>query len=115
MSDTPKRRGPTLIDDGLEALPPVPESPAEAPPVDAPEVPAAAVAARIAAGESQGPGALAKLFWGALISLLLMGVGLWFWETVDALLARNLWLGRVALALVAVLGNSPLKKTPGPR
>ena len=42
MSDTPKRRGPTLIDDGLEALPPVPESPAEAPPVDAPEVPAAA-------------------------------------------------------------------------
>lgn len=108
MSDTPKRRGPTLIDDGLADLPPAPASPAEAPPVDAPDVPAAAVAARIAAGKSRGPGTLAKLFWGALISLLMMGVGLWFWETVDTLLARNLWLGRVALALVAVLGATLL-------
>ncbi|MEO1610768.1 MAG: TIGR01620 family protein [Pseudomonadota bacterium] len=102
MNDAPKRRGPTLIEDGLADLPPAPASPAEAPPVDPPEAPATAVAARIAAGGGRGPGALAKLFWGALLSLLLMAVGLWFWETVESLLARNLWLGRIALALAGI-------------
>ncbi|MEL7464207.1 MAG: TIGR01620 family protein [Pseudomonadota bacterium] len=103
MNETPKRRGPTLIEDGLSDLPPAHESPAEAPPVDEAEAPATAVAARIAAGESRGSGTLVKLFWGALISLLLMALGLWFWETVESLIARNVWLGRIALGLVIIV------------
>lgn len=102
MTETPKRRGPTLIEEGLEDLPRAPESPAEAPPVDAAEEPAAAVALRVAAGGGRGPGTLAKLFWGSLVALITMGAGLWFWGMVEGLLARNVWLGWIAFGVVAV-------------
>ena len=34
--------------------------------------------------------------------------GLWFWETVEALIARNIWLGRVALGLSIIVGATLL-------
>lgn len=104
MTET-KRRGPTLIEDGLEDLPPAPESPAEAPPIDdipGDGAPAAATAARLAAGRGRGGGALARVFWASFLSLFMLGLGLWFWRTVEALIAANPWLGWVALALGVV-------------
>lgn len=95
MSETPPpRRAPKLIDSGLDSLPPAPASAAEAPEIDdAPPPPALR-----AAGRGSG---LATLFWAAFGGLLSLALGLWAAETVEALLARNLWLGRVALALAA--------------
>ncbi len=101
----PTRRGPRLIEDDLDSLPPVPASAAEAPEIDAPPIEAsAATATRLAAGRRGG--LLARLFWSALVSLLTLGLGLWFWQTVDALLAQNIWLGRVALALAVLVGTT---------
>jgi putative membrane protein len=97
------RRGPRLIEDGLEDLPPVPASAAEAPDIDAlPLEAGAATAARIAA--AQRGSLTARLFWTALVSLMTLALGLWFWETVEALIARNVWLGRVALGLSVIVG-----------
>jgi len=102
MTETP-RRGPRLIEEGLEHLPPVPPSAAEAPEIDALPVEASAASAtRFAAGRRSS--LLARLFWSALISLLSLGLGLWFWQTIEALLAQNIWLGRIALALAALVG-----------
>lgn len=97
-----KRRGPRLIEDGLDQLPPAPAGAAVAPDIDAlPSGTATAAITRIGAGRSTGR--LAQVFWAALIALLTMGLGLWFWDTVEALIARNVWLGRIALGLLALL------------
>lgn len=97
-----RRRGPRLIEHGLEDLPSAPASPDEAPPIDD-ETP---TAARAALRASSRGGGLARLFWAAFAGLFIMALGLWFWEVVDALLARNLWLGRVALALALLAGTA---------
>lgn len=103
----PTRRGPKLIEDGFDDLPPAPANAAEAPEIDAlPAEGSAATAARIVAAKRGS--FLARLFWSSLVSLLTLGLGLWFWETVEALLARNIWLGRVALGLVALVGTTLL-------
>lgn len=99
--DPKPRRGPKLIETGLEDLPPAPESAAEAPPID--DAPTAGAAALTVAGRPPG-GVLARLFWASLMGLLTMALGLWAWELVEALLARNLWLGRIALGLAALVG-----------
>ncbi|MEX2519018.1 MAG: TIGR01620 family protein, partial [Paracoccaceae bacterium] len=97
-----RRRGPRLIEDGLEDLPPAPAGPDDAPPIDDEAPPAARAALRA----SSPGGGLARLFWAAFGGLFIMALGLWFWEVVDALLARNLWLGRVALALALLAGTA---------
>ncbi len=101
----PSRRGPTLIED-TEALPDNPDA-TEAPDVDAPQAEATATGAAITLA-AHGPGLLSRLFWSALISLLMMALGLWFWETVEALVARNIWLGRIAFSLSVVVGATLL-------
>ncbi|MEM7544117.1 MAG: TIGR01620 family protein [Pseudomonadota bacterium] len=104
MSD-PKRRGPRLIEDGLDALPPAPAGAAEAPAIDAPPAEASAAAATRIVAAKRGS-LLVRLFWSSLLGLLSLGLGLWFWETVEALLARNVWLGRAALALAILFGTT---------
>lgn len=119
MNDDPnaKRRGPTLMDDASEAQPArrgptliedvgtLPETPnaTEAPDVDATAAEATATGAAISLA-ARGPSLLSRLFWAALISLMMMALGLWFWETVEALVARNVWLGRIALGLSVIVG-----------
>lgn len=101
----PARRGPTLIED-VSALPETPNA-TEAPDVDAPTAEATATGAAIKLA-ARGPSLLSRLFWSALVSLLLMALGLWFWETVEALVARNVWLGRIALGLSVIVGATLL-------
>jgi putative membrane protein len=101
----PSRRSPTLIED-VEALPEAPDA-TKAPDVDAPEAEATATGAAITLA-GRGPSLLSRLFWSALISLLMMALGLWFWETVEALIALNVWLGRIALGLSVIVGVSLL-------
>lgn len=83
--------------------------PANAPPVPEPDLPpktpAVEVATRIAAAR---PSRLARLFWGALVALILFIAGVAAWDFVFALLERNVWLGRAALALVALVGGALL-------
>ena len=104
---TEPRRGPTIIED-LDEMPEAPASAAEAPPVDLAPEPAAMGAVRLVASP---PSWLARLFWGALVSFVMMAAGLWFFETVEALLARNVWLGRIGFALVAIIGATLLALT----
>ncbi len=94
------RRGPTLIED-VDALPDAPDA-TEAPDVDAPTAQATATGAAITLA-ARGPSLLSRLFWSALVSLMLMALGLWFWETIEALIVRNIWLGRLALALSVIV------------
>ena len=96
------RRGPTLIED-VSALPDAPDA-IEAPDVDAPSLEPAAGATALKLAARGGPSLLSRLFWSALVSLMLMIVGLWFWETVETLLARNIWLGRIAFGLTLIVG-----------
>ena len=99
------RRGPTLIEDVAD-LPEAPD-PTEAPDVDTPEAEATATGAAIALA-ARGPSLLSRIFWSALVGLMMMALGLWFWETVEALIARNIWLGRVALGLSVLVGATLL-------
>lgn len=88
------RRGPRLIEEGL---PPAPASPDEAPEIDgAPPAPRALPPRR-------GAG-LGGLFLAAFGGLVSFAAGLWAWELVEGLTARNLWLGRAALALALLAG-----------
>ena len=97
------------------AAKPAPDvTPATAPPVE--DLPTGRTAAvetglRIAA---RRPSVLARLFWGALVSLILFMAGVFFWDFVAELLSRNLWLGRIALGLlgvvILVLGITALKE-----
>lgn len=102
-SQTP-RRAPVMIEDDL---PDTAFSPSDAPPVDDVEIDPQGAAATAAAmrlangGRSWGLGAL---FWSALMGLFSLAIGLWFWETVEALLTRNIWLGRAALAFAVIAG-----------
>lgn len=43
------------------------------------------------------------LFWGALVSLIMLSLGAAAYDLVAGLIAQNVWLGRVALALVAIV------------
>lgn len=93
--DNPRK--PVMLD--VEALSPAP-SPHEAPPVPEPEN-AAMQRATYAAAKPRSW--LSTLFWGAVLALLGMAVSLAAWDLVDTLLARNIWLGRIALGLTGVV------------
>ena len=93
-------RKPVMLD--AEALSPAP-SPQEAPPVPEPDMlqNAAMQRATFAAGKPKSW--LSKFFWGAIFALLGMAVSIAAWDFVESLLARNIWLGRAALALTAIV------------
>jgi putative membrane protein len=46
---------------------------------------------------------LTKLFWASIVALLGFMISLMFWDFVVSLLDRNIWLGRGALLLIAVV------------
>jgi putative membrane protein len=43
-----------------------------------------------------------RLFWGAFVGLIGFMIGVYVWDFAAQMLARNLWLGRTALALLAL-------------
>ncbi len=95
----PNPRKPVMLD--AEALSPAP-SPQEAPPVPEAEPQNAAMQrATRAAGKPRGW--LSKLFWSAVFALLSMAISLAAWDFVNGLFARNIWLGRTALGLSALI------------
>ena len=95
----PNPRKPVMLDGA--ALSPAP-SPLEAPAVPESE-PQNAAMQRATRAVSQPRGWLSKLFWSAIIALLGMAISLAAWDFVTGLLARNIWLGRAALGLSAVI------------
>jgi putative membrane protein len=95
-----KSKGPVVIEMDKKAKK-TPITPAEAPAViDIPTGAAMQTVTRVAARKSSR---LAKLFWGALVTLMGFMVSLAFWDFVTGLLSRNIWLGRGALGLVAIV------------
>ncbi len=100
MSDSP--RGPVVIEIEPEDSRPV--NPAEAPPVPdletgTPQGQAMQVVASLGA-RRMSP--LARMFWGALLSLITFAVSVAAWDFVTGLLARNPLLGGLALVLLSV-------------
>ncbi len=93
-------RKPVVLD--AEALMPAP-SPQEAPPVPDMEPPQNTAMQRATRAAGKPKSWLSRLFWGAVFALLGMAISLSAWDFVEGLLARNIWLGRVALALTAVV------------
>lgn len=77
--------------------------PGDAPPVPDPvsAAPAVEVVTRVAAAR---PSRLARLFWGGVLALVMLVLGVAAWDFVFALLDRSVWLGRVAVALLALVG-----------
>ncbi len=93
------RRGPVLIETKL----PKAKSPMDVAPV--PEITGAEgramqVATRIAARKSS---TFARMFWWVVTTLLGMMVSIAVWDFVNAMLVRNVFLGRVAVGLVVLL------------
>ncbi|SFC92178.1 YcjF family protein [Tropicimonas isoalkanivorans] len=107
MSDTPRR--PVLIDieegDG-----PVAPGPAEAPPVPdlVTDLPQGQAMQTVVAVGARRVSPLARLFWGALVSLVTFAATVAAWDFVTGLLTRNTFLGTLALGLVVLLGLSIL-------
>lgn len=95
-----KRKGPLMLDvDGLDPV----ETPVQAAPVPEPDLPQGAamqVATRFAARKT---GWLSRLFWGAVVALLGMQLSMAAWDFVVNLLGRDIWLGRLALGLLAIV------------
>lgn len=93
-------RKPVMLD--AEALSPAP-TPQNAPPVVDAEPPQNAAMQRATRAAGKPKGWLSRLFWGAIFGLLGLAVSLAAWDFVNGLLARNIWLGRAAVALMAVV------------
>jgi putative membrane protein len=91
--------GPVLID--LEERPDAP-TPATAPPVPDAGDPGQAMR-RVATLSARRPSRLARLFWAALGALLTAWLSVAAWDFAAGMLARNLWLGRAAVALIALV------------
>lgn len=79
----------------------VAQNPADAAPV--PEPTGQAMQA-VTAFAARKPSRLWRFFWGAALAVFAFIISVLFWDFVSSLLTRNLWLGRVALGLLAVLG-----------
>lgn len=94
-----KPRKPVMLD--AEALKPAP-SPQDAPPVPEIEPLQNAAMQRATRAAGRPKSWLSRLFWGAVFALLGMAISLSAWDFVESLLARNIWLGRVALGLTAI-------------
>ncbi len=93
-------RKPVMLD--AEALSPAP-SPQDAPPVPELDAPQNAAMQRATFAAGRPKSWLSKLFWGAVFALLGMAISLAAWDFIAGLLTRNIWLGRAALGLVAVV------------
>lgn len=96
---TPPRK-PVMLD--VENLTTVP-NPQDAPPVPEPELPQNAAMQRATRAAGKPRSWLSKLFWSAIFALLGMAISLAVWDLAADLLARNIWLGRVALGLLTVI------------
>ena len=88
------RSGPALIED----LPPLP-SPAEAPPIDDGDRPTGAAMRTLATLSARPPSRLGRWAWRIGAALVVLLVGIAFWEIVAELMARNEWLGWLVLGL----------------
>lgn len=93
-------RKPVMLD--AEALSPA-LSPLNAPPVPETDTAQNAAMQRATRAAGKPKSWLSRLFWGAVFALLGMAVSIAAWDFVEGLLARNIWLGRAALALTAVM------------
>ncbi len=92
-------RKPVMLD--AEALSPAP-SPHDAPPMPEPASQNTAMQ-RAARAAGRPRGRLSTLFWSAILALFSMAISLATWDFVAGMLARNLWLGRVAMGLTAII------------
>lgn len=93
-------RKPVMLD--AEALSPAP-SPQDALPVPELDTPQNAAMQRATRAAGRPKSWLSRLFWGAAFALLGMAVSLAAWDFVEGLFTRNIWLGRAALTLTAVI------------
>ncbi|MCP5072367.1 MAG: TIGR01620 family protein [Rhodobacteraceae bacterium] len=105
-----QQRRPVLIDlDTPATARQPPPTPAEAPPVPEPMLPSGTpvmeVATRMAA---RRPSPLLKFFIAVLIALVGFMLSVAIWDFAADLLTRNLWLGRIVLALVALTAGALL-------
>ncbi|NRP43468.1 hypothetical protein XMV225_000621 [Aliiroseovarius sp. xm-v-225] len=94
-----KNAGPVLIE--LEDAPT--HSPAEVPPVpDAPQPdPTGAAMQAVASVASRSPSRLGRWFWSLFIALAGFALSVAAYDFITGLITRNLWLGTVAMALLA--------------
>jgi len=90
-------RKPVMLD--AEALTAAP-APHEAAPVPEPET---ATMQRLTNAAAKPKSWLLRVFWAAVVVLLGMALSLAAWDFVAGLLARNIWLGRAALALTGIV------------
>lgn len=104
----PEQERPVLADTAARTFdpanaPPVPDAPAGAGPgADAPPEGRAMMAAtRIAARPVSW---IARFFWAACLGLFVLWLSTSAWDFAIALLERNIWLGRLALAFGAIVG-----------
>lgn len=98
----PSGDGPVVVEVAQQGTGSQGWDPSSAPEVDddhAPEGRAMVAATRTMARQVSW---LARLFWGALLGLVLLWAGTAAWDFVFSLLERNLWLGRAALGLGAL-------------
>ncbi|MCF6271579.1 MAG: TIGR01620 family protein [Rhodobacteraceae bacterium] len=93
-------RKPVMLD--VEKLAPV-QTPQEVAPISEQASGNTSAMQRVALGMAGPAGWLSKMFWSAVLLLLGMAISLAAWDFVTGLLARNIWLGRGALLLVAVV------------
>ena len=78
------------------------QSPADAEPVPE-EFPATSAVQTATRLIGRKPSLIGRIFWIALTSILGLIISVAFWDFVAGLLTRNIWLGRIALGLSAVL------------
>ncbi len=93
-------RKPVMLD--IESLSPAP-NPQDAPPVPEPDKPQNTAMQRATRAAGRPRTWVSKLFWGAVMALLSMAISLTTWDFVAGLLVRNIWLGRIALGLTAIV------------
>ncbi len=93
-----KPRKPVRID--AQKLAPAP-APQEVAPVPEPENRSAMGRAALLA--TRRGGWLGRLFWGAIFALFSLSISLATWDFVEAVLLRNIWLGRAVLALTGIV------------
>lgn len=95
-----KRKGPVMLDvKDLELV----ETPAEAAPVPDFDQPSGAAMQRVTAVAARPVSWLSRIFWVATASLVGLMASIAAWDFVEAMLARNVVLGRVALGLIATV------------
>lgn len=100
MTDSPKRRGPLVIE---ADLPEAEVTPQTAAPIEDGPTPAMIRATTMAARTKRGTSWLARLFWSALVGFLGIVISTSAWAFVEGLIARNALLGQITLGLLAVI------------